>query len=109
MWFALGRRPTFKDLVIALYGTTEMRAPMAHFGPRFHPCERVAMALFRLGHGAGVRATSVLFDISEGWVTTHTMSVVELVMAKLGDYIKWPTPNEQDAIVQAFEERTGFK
>lgn len=44
------------------------------------------MALYHLGQGAGVRATAIPFDMSEGWVTTHTMSVVKLVLEKL-DYV----------------------
>ncbi|CAN0361432.1 unnamed protein product, partial [Ectocarpus sp. 8 AP-2014] len=46
-------RPTFCDLVVVLYGTTAPRKPQSGHGPYFHPCERTAMALYRLGHGAG--------------------------------------------------------
>lgn len=47
--------------------------------------------------------------MSQGLVVTHTLSVVGDVMSKLGDWMRWPTPNEQEAIAEAFEERTGFK
>ncbi|CAN0122751.1 unnamed protein product [Pylaiella littoralis] len=102
-------RPTFRALVISLYGTTARRRPLSGHGPYFHPCERVAMALYRLGHGAGVRATAILFDMSEGWVTKHTMSVVKLVLKKIGHVLQWPTVEEQKDIARAFKQRTGFE
>lgn len=103
------RRPTFCDLIVSLYGTTSMRPPLSGHGPHFNPCERTAMALFRLGHGAGVRATAILFDVSEGMVVKHTMSVVHLVIKKLQHVLQWPTVQEQENISRSFQERTGFK
>lgn len=67
------------------------------------------MALYRLGHGAGVRATAILFDMSEGWVTTHTMTFIKLVLEKLGHVLQWPSVEEQEIIERAFHDRTGFE
>lgn len=82
---------------------------MSGHGPIFSPCERTAMALYRLGHGAGVRATAILFSMSEGWVTTHTMTFVKLVREKLGHVLQWPSVEEQEDISRAFQNRTGFE
>lgn len=79
-------------------------------GPEFNPCERTAMALYRLGHGAGVRATAALFGVSDGWVCNQTKDLVKRVCDVLAPlYLRWPTRNEQDCVADAFEKRTGFR
>ncbi|CAM9832485.1 unnamed protein product [Ectocarpus fasciculatus] len=62
-WFRC-RQPTFQTLVLALYGTTYMFRPN-NTGPYIDPCERVAVFLFRVGGGHGVRGTAAHYDISE--------------------------------------------
>ena len=108
--FRGGRRPTFAALVVELYGTLDVRAPDGGRGPWFHPCERTAMALYRLGHGAGVRATAALFGVSDGWVSRCTSEFLERVVSKLiPKWLSWPSRNDQDNISAAFEQRTGFR
>ncbi|CAN0337546.1 unnamed protein product [Ectocarpus sp. 13 AM-2016] len=103
-------RPTFGTLVSELYGTLDVRAPDGGRGPSFHPCERTAMVLYRLGHGAGARATAALFGVSAGWVTACTSEFIERVAARLVPrFLSWPTRNDQDNISAAFECRTGFR
>ncbi|CAN0403282.1 unnamed protein product [Ascophyllum nodosum] len=103
-------RPTFKELVEELYGTTAPRAPENGNGRIFNPCERVAMVLFRLGQGATIRATAALFEISDGYVTKYTPEVVQAVKKTMQlKYVAWPTPSEQDYISKAFQKRTGMK
>lgn len=67
--------------------------------------ERVAMFLYRVGHGAGIRQTACQFDVSEGSVMQVTMGIADLVLRKLlAEYVKWPTPEEQSAISTAWEQ-----
>lgn len=104
------RRPTFTKLVTTLYGTTCSRPAEGGRGPEFNPCERTAMALYRLGHGTGVRPTAALFGVSDGWVSNQTKEFVKKVCEVLPTrFLRWPTPNEQDSIAEAFEKRTGFR
>lgn len=104
------RRPTFAKLVKALYGTTGMRRADGGRCPEFNPCERTAMALYRLGHGAGVRPTAALFGVSDGWVSNQTSDVIARVSDKLiPAFLSWPKKNDQDNISAAFERRTGFR
>lgn len=108
--FSYPRRPTFAKLVTVLYGATGMRQADGGRGPEFNPCEWTAMALYRLGHGAGVRATAALFGVSDGWVCNQTKDFVKRVCETLTPrYLVWPTRNEQDCIADAFEKRTGFR
>lgn len=68
------------------------------------------MALYRLGHGAGVRATAALFGVSDSWVSNQTKDVISRVKDKLiPDFLSWPKRNDQDNISAAFERRTGFR
>lgn len=90
------RRPTFAKLVLELYGTLDVRAPDGGRGPMFHPCERSAMALYRLGHGAGVRATAAMFGVSDGWVSRCTTEFLQRVRSRLiPKCMSWPSRNEQ--------------
>ncbi|CBJ30932.1 expressed unknown protein [Ectocarpus siliculosus] len=104
-------RPTFAALVKELYDTLDVRASDGGRGPAFHPCERTAMVLYRLGHGAGARATAALFGVSDGWVTSCTCEFITRVTARLIPRFlwSWPTRNDQDNISAAFERRTGFR
>ncbi|CAN0490216.1 unnamed protein product, partial [Ectocarpus sp. 12 AP-2014] len=79
-------------------------------GPAFDPCERTSMSLYRLGHGAGARATAALFGVSDGWVTSCTSEFITRVAARLAPrFLSWPTRNDQDNISAAFQRRTGFR
>lgn len=107
---SVNRRPTFAALVEGLYDTLDVRAPDGGRGPWFHPCERTAMALYRLGHGAGVRATAALFGVSDAWISRCTSEFLERVTTRLiPKWLCWPSPNDQDNISAAFEKRTGFR
>ncbi|CAM9973324.1 unnamed protein product, partial [Laminaria digitata] len=68
------------------------------------------MALYRLVHGAGVRATAALFGVSDSWVSNQTKDVISRVKDNLiPDFLSWPKRNDQDNISAAFERRTGFR
>lgn len=68
------------------------------------------MALYRLGHGTGVRPTAAMFGVSDGWVSNQTKDFVRRVCDVLPTrFLNWPTRNEQESISAAFEERTGFR
>lgn len=68
------------------------------------------MALYRLGHGAGVRATAALFGVSDGWVSSCTSEFIARVISVLiPKYLSWPSRNDQDHISAAFENKTGFR
>ncbi|CAM9522823.1 unnamed protein product [Pylaiella littoralis] len=67
------------------------------------------MALYRLGHGAGVRATAALFGVSDGWVCVTNEGFREEGLRNLTPRsLVWPTRNEKDCIADAFEKLTGF-
>ncbi|CAN0266690.1 unnamed protein product, partial [Ectocarpus sp. 13 AM-2016] len=103
-------RWTFAALVSELYDTLDVRAPDGERGPAFHPCERMAMVLYRLEHGAGAGATAALFGVSDGWVTSCTSEFITRVPARLlPRFLSWPTRNDQDNISAAFQRRTGFR
>ncbi|CAN0228851.1 unnamed protein product [Ectocarpus fasciculatus] len=88
-WFRC-RQPTFQTLVLALYGTTYMFRPN-NTGPYIDPCERVAVFLFRVGGGHGVRGTAAHYDISEGSVVDWTLKVAKLVVKRLQpQYVRLP-------------------
>ncbi|CAN0559177.1 unnamed protein product, partial [Laminaria digitata] len=98
------RKITFYNLVMALYGTTEFVAPSRGRGPSYDPCERVAMFLYRVGQGVGVRTTSNRFGLSEGTVTQVSMAVAHRIIFRLAnEYVTWPTVEEQGEIAQAWE------
>ncbi|CAM9618425.1 unnamed protein product, partial [Hapterophycus canaliculatus] len=67
-------KTTFRKLVQALYGTTYMFRTN-NSGSWIDPCERLAVFLFRVGGGSGVRATAGHFQISEGTVVSWTLKV----------------------------------
>lgn len=100
----LSRKTTFRALVDALYGTT-YGFRVKGTGPYVDPCERVAVFLFRVGGGRGVRETAGHFDIAEGTVVNWTMSVAKLVMERLEErYVRWPDPDEQRHISKEWEQ-----
>lgn len=87
----------------ALYGTTYMFR-VNDTGPYVDPCERVAVFLFRVGNGQGVRATAGHFDIAEGSVVNWTLQVARLVIERLQEkYVRWPDPDEQKDMSSAWE------
>ncbi|CAN0474987.1 unnamed protein product, partial [Ectocarpus sp. 12 AP-2014] len=103
------RRPTFGALVTVLYDTLDVRAADGGCGPAFDPCKRTSLGSYRLGHGAGARATAALFGVSDGWVTSCTSEFITKVAARLAPrFLSWPTRNDQDNISAAFQRRTGF-
>lgn len=59
------KRATFANPGMALYATSCSGPGDGGRGPRFNPCERTAMALYRPGHGMGVRSTAALFRLFE--------------------------------------------
>lgn len=97
------RKMTFRKLVQALYGTTYMFR-VNNTGPLIDPCERLAVFLYRVGGGNGVRETAGFFDVSVGSVVDWTLQVARLVVERLQkQYVKWPGPEEQREISEAWE------
>lgn len=73
-------------------------------GPEFDPCERVAIFLWRVGQDTTVRATSLLFGLSEGTVSQVTLEVAKLIEDRLREEcVRWPNPDEQRGISTAWE------
>ena len=100
----LRRKHTFRALVHALYGTT-YGFRVKGTGPYVDPCERVAVFLYRVGGGRGVRETAGHFDIAEGTVVKWTKAIAHLVMKRLEDrYLTWPDPEEQRRIAKEWED-----
>lgn len=76
----------------------------------FDPCERVAVFLWRLGHDTDVRATSIMFKMSEGTVSNWTLEVANLIEEKLrGKHVTWPSPAEQREISAEWELEKGLR
>lgn len=87
----------------ALYDTTEMRRN-GPCGPEFDPCERTAVFLWRVGQDTTVRATSLLFGLSEGTISQVTLEVAKLIQDRLrSKCVRWPSPDEQREIYTAWE------
>ncbi|CAN0121232.1 unnamed protein product [Ectocarpus sp. 13 AM-2016] len=89
--------------------TLDVRASDGGPGPAFHPGERTAMVLCRLGHGAGERAMAALFGVSDGCVSSCTSDFLTRVAERfVPRFLSSPTRNDQDDISAAFERRTGY-
>ena len=103
------RKTTFATLVKKLYGTTDLCRRGAR-GPYFDPCERVAVFLWRLGHGAGIKETSIVFGLSEGTISYCTLEVANLIEDKLRrKHVAWPSPAEQREISTEWELEKGLR
>lgn len=103
------RKTTFAELVKKLYGTTG-RCRKGTRGPKFDPCERVAVFLWRLGHATDVRGTSLVFGLSEGSISHCTLEVARLIEDKLrGKHVVWPSPAEQRDMSIEWELEKGLR
>lgn len=103
------RKPTFVKLVTDLYGTMDMRTETGEGSGRvFDPSERVAVFLYRVGVGMGVRQVATQFELSEGTVYNATIRVANRVLDRLmPTYVKWPEPDEQEHISAVWGTREG--
>ena len=88
-----------------LYRTLDMIAErVGHGGRTFDPQERVAVFLYRLGGGVGIRQVATQFEVSEGTVYTVTMKVARRVIERLQSAcVRWPEPSEQEHISACWE------
>ncbi|CAN0501463.1 unnamed protein product, partial [Scytosiphon promiscuus] len=65
---------------------------------------RVAVFLFRVGGAQGVMEAAARFDITEENVASWTLAVAKLVAKRLrARYVRWPAPDEQREIMEAWE------
>ena len=70
----------------------------------------MAVFLYRVGHGVGVRQTSVQLDISLGAVVYITMWVAKLVMEVLATkYVQWPSPEEQELMSEDWQREKDLR
>lgn len=105
----LDRKPTFKDIVKSLYGTTDF-CRKGERGPMFDPCERVAVFMYRLGGDCTCKQTATQFSLSEGTVSQVTLEVARLVDKRLrADYVRWPSPSEQKKMSKEWELEKGLR
>lgn len=84
------------ELVNKLYGTTGMcrNGPR---GPKFDPCERTAVFLWRLDGDATVRRTAIQFGLSEGTISQATLLVERLVDTHLPtECVRWLSTKGED-------------
>lgn len=88
-----------------LYGTMDMTTERGGGrGRQFDPAERLAIFLYRVGGGVGVRQVATQFEVSEGSVYEVTMLVAQRVIDRLlPRYVKWPEPDEQHYISTCWE------
>lgn len=76
----------------------------------FHPCERVAVFMFRLGGDCTCRQTAIQFNLSEGTVAQVTLEVARLVEERVRkDFVRWPSPSEQRKISREWELEKGLR
>lgn len=103
------RKTTFRELVVKLYGTTDLCRKGGR-GPLFDPCERVGVFMWRMGGGCTVRQTALHFKLSEGTVSQVTLEVAKLAEERLkGEYVHWPSLSEQEEISTQWEREKSLR
>ena len=101
------RRETFYELVDQTFGWLRVGGGR---GPRFDPCERMAVFLYRMGHSAEAHETAFLFGLSVGTVHYSTISVAKRIRDVLNQrYVCWPGRAERRRISREWEVERGLR
>ena len=106
------RRDSFEDVLVALRNDVTIPTPENHFTGGRIPVElrkQLLITLWYMSNQSFIRDISDRFDVTKSSVKRITTRIIKSLSCLSNEFIKWPTGDYKDLVMDAFAKMKGIK